>query len=158
RGDATGATASTTVAQILDRVWSQMTEPEPNGIGPPIAPATNGGRISVYVTAPGVQVVLGPCPRDCPSVPERTYGIAHPTAPFIESSPGVERSSVALVLNERIGINDATVIHEFFHGLQFAHNLNEGFSWLGETSATWAEVQYGATDTSRVNFFRGFQD
>jgi hypothetical protein len=158
RGDATGATASTTVAQLLDRVWSQMTQPEPNGLGPPIAPATNGGRISVYVTAPGVQVVLGPCPRDCPSIPERTYGLAEPTAPFIASSPGAERSSVTLILNERIGINDATVIHEFFHGLQFAHNINEGLSWLGETSATWAEVEYGATDTSRVDFFRGFQD
>jgi hypothetical protein len=81
-----------------------------------------------------------------------------PTAPFIEFSPGAERSSATLILNERIGINDATVIHEFFHALQDAHNVREAESWLGESAATWAEVEYGATDTSRVNFFRGFQD
>jgi hypothetical protein len=157
RGDASGATASTTVAQLLDRVWSQMTQPEPDGLGPPIAPATNGGRISVYVTAPSERVVLGPCPHECPSV-GTNYGIAVATAPFIESAPGVERSSAALVLNERIGINDATVIHEFFHVLQDAHNVKEVSSWLGEASATWAEAEYGATDTSRVGFFREFQN
>jgi hypothetical protein len=156
-GDATGSAASTTVAQLLDRVWPQMTQPEPDGLGPPIAPATNGGRISVYVTAPGERVVLGACPHECPSV-GNNYGIAAHTAPFIELAPGAERSSAALVLNERIGINDATVIHEFFHVLQFAHNINEGLSWLGEASATWAEQEYGATDTSRVNFFREFQN
>jgi hypothetical protein len=156
-GDATGSSASTTVAQLLDRVWPQMTQPEPNGLGPPIAPATNGGRISVYVTAPSERVVLGPCPHECPSV-GTNYGIAQPTAPFIKSAPGVERSSAALVLNERIGINDATVIHEFFHVLQDAHNINEVSSWLGEASATWAENEYGAGDTSRVGFFRGFQN
>jgi hypothetical protein len=157
RGDATGATASATVARLLDGVWSRMTQPEPNGLGPPIAPATNGGRISVYVTAPGVQVVLGPCPQECPSVGEN-FGVAPAIAPFIKSAPGVERTSGAVILNERIGINDATVIHEFFHVLQFAHNTNEAGSWLGEPSAVWAEVEYGATDTSRVNYFRGFQD
>jgi hypothetical protein len=153
RGDATGATASATVAQLLDRVWPQMTQPEPDGLGPPITPQANGGRISVYVTAPSERVVLGACPHECPSVGEN-YGIAAPTAPFIESAPGVERSSAALVLNERIGINDATVIHEFFHILQDAHSINGALSWLGEASATWAEQEYGATDTSRVNFFR----
>jgi hypothetical protein len=153
RGDATGSKASTTVAQLLDRVWSQMTQPEPNGLGPPIAPETNGGRISVYVSAPNQEVVLGPCPEACKSV-GTNYGFALPTAPFIESAPGVERSSAALVINEQTGLNDATVIHEFFHVLQYAHNINEGASWLGEASATWAENQYGATDTSRVRYFR----
>jgi hypothetical protein len=153
RGDATGGKASTTVAQLLDRVWSQMTQPEPNGLGPPIAPETNGGRMSVYVTAPNEVVVLGPCPEACKSV-GTSYGYALPTAPFIETAPGVERSSAALVINEQTGLNDATVIHEFFHVLQDAHNYNEGASWLGEASATWAEVQYGATDTSRLKYFR----
>jgi hypothetical protein len=134
-----------------------MTQPEPDGLGPPVAPATNERKISVYVTAPSERVVLGPCPDACPSVGDH-YGVAVPTAPFIESAPGVMRSSASLVLNERIGINDATVIHEFFHVLQDAHNINEGFSWLGEASATWAEKEYGATDTSRVGFFRGFQN
>src|SRR5262249_59458507 len=157
RGDATGSTASTAVAQALDGVWSQMTQPGPNGLGPPIAPETNGGRISVYVTAPSARVVLGACPHECPSV-GNNYGIAAPTAPFIKTAPGVERSSAALVLNERIGINDATVIHEFFHVLQDAHTINGAFSWLGETSATWADHEYGATDTSRVGFFHGFQN
>jgi hypothetical protein len=133
-----------------------MTQPEPNGLGPPIAPETNGGRMSVYVTAPNEEVVLGPCPEACKSV-GTNYGYALPTAPFIEPSPGAVRSSAALVINERVGINDATVIHEFFHVLQDAHNINEAASWLGEASATWAEVQYGATDTSRVNYFRVFQ-
>jgi hypothetical protein len=105
-----------------------------------------------------VQVVLGQCPNACPSVPEQSDGLALSAAPFIESSPGVERSSATLILNERRGINDATVIHEFFHGLQFAHSTKEGHGWLSEASATWAEVEYGATDTSRLNFFRGFHD
>jgi hypothetical protein len=156
RGDPTGSTASAAVAQLLDRVWSQMTQPEPNGLGAPIAPETNGGRMSVYVTAPNEEVVLGPCPEACKSV-GTNYGYALPTAPFIEPSPGAVRSSAALVINERVGINDATVIHEFFHVLQDAHNTNAAASWLGEASATWAEVEYGATDTSRVNYFRVFQ-
>jgi hypothetical protein len=111
----------------------------------------------VYVTAPTETVVLGACPQECLSV-GNFNGIAVATAPFIGSAPGVERSSGVVVLNERTGINDATVIHEFFHVLQDAHNINEVSSWVGEASATWAEQEYGATDTSRVGFFRGFQN
>src|SRR5262249_1594575 len=61
-----------------------------------------------------------------------------------------------MILNERTGITDATVIHEFFHVLQYAHTSLIS-SWLDESSATWAEYYYRASDTARVDYFREFQ-
>jgi hypothetical protein len=61
-----------------------------------------------------------------------------------------------MVINEKRG-NDATVIHEFFHVLQFAQSWPAVGTWLREAMATWAENKYGAEDTSRLNFFREFQ-
>jgi hypothetical protein len=155
-GDATGRRETEVAAQLLDRVWSEETRPEPDGLGPPIAPETNDGRISVYVTAPGVEVQLGQCPEFCHTV-SQSAGVAVPAAPFVRTPAGSERSSALMILNERAGMNDATVIHEFFHVLEFAHSNPAAFSWLGETSATWAENWYAASDTSRVGFFREFQ-
>ena len=110
----------------------------------------------MYVTAPNVEVALGGCPDFCYSVRD-SAGVAVPQAPFIATTAGGERSSALMILNEQAGINDATVIHEFFHVLEFAHSTHAALSWLGETSATWAEHWYAATDTSRVGFFREFQ-
>jgi hypothetical protein len=80
--------------------------------------------------------------------------------PFTGSASGAERSSAALVINEEIGINDATVIHEFFHALEFAHSAQGGESWLSEAMAVWAEHHYRATETldERAGFFETFQD
>jgi hypothetical protein len=156
-GDATGQREAATVAALLDQVWPQMTLPEPDGLGPPLAPEANGGRLSVYVTAPTAEVVFGRCPDDCDSV-GGLFGKAVPVRPFIVSASGAERSSAALIINEEIGVNDATVIHEFFHALEFAHTAHGGESWLSEAMATWAEQHYPAMDTGRVDFFRAFQD
>jgi hypothetical protein len=156
-GDATGPREAATVARLLDQVWPEMTQPEPDGLGPPLAPQANGGRFSVYVTAPTAEVVLGECPDLCASAGDN-YGVAVPVPPFIVSRSGAERSSGALIINEERGVNDATVIHEFFHALTFAHTVPGALSWLGETTATWAEHHYGATDTGRLDFFRAFQD
>ena len=155
-GDRTGQKETAKVARLLDRVWPRETQPEPNGLGPPITPEANRGRISVYVTAPNERVHLGHCPRGCPPVDEN-FGLARPVAPFSKNRAGGGTSSGAMVLNEKKGINDATVIHEFFHVLQFAHNWKAVGSWLAEAMATWAEHKYGATDTSRVDFFKEFQ-
>jgi hypothetical protein len=156
-GDATGQRDAARVALVLDRVWPVMTQPEPNGLGPPIAPQANGGRLSVYVTAPTAEVVLGRCPDDCVSVGEN-YGQAIPVPPFIVSGSGAERSSAALIINKEIGVTDGTVIHEFFHVLQFAHSAYGG--WLGETGAVWAEQYYRATEdiAGRLDFLRAFQN
>jgi hypothetical protein len=156
-GDATGQQQAATVAGLLDAVWPEMTRPEPDGLGPPLPPEANGGRFSVYVTAPTAEVVLGACPDLCTSVGDN-FGQAVPAPPFIVSASGAERSSAALVINEARGVNDATVIHEFFHVLEFAHSLHGAASWLAETMATWAEQHYRATETARLDFFRAFQD
>jgi hypothetical protein len=156
-GDATGQGAAATVAALLDQVWPQMTLPEPEGLGPPLAPMANGGRLSVYVTAPTAEVVLGKCPDACRAVGDN-FGRAVPVRPFIVSASGAERSSAAVVINEEKGVTDATVIHEFFHALEFAHTSRGGESWLSEAMATWAEQHYRATDTSRVDYFGAFQD
>jgi hypothetical protein len=156
-GDATGQRDAARVALVLDRVWPVMTQPEPNGLGPPIAPQANGGRLSVYVAAPTAEVVLGRCPDDCVSVGDG-YGVTVPVPPFIASGSGAERSSAALILSKEIGVNDGTVIHEFFHALQFAHSAYGG--WVGETGATWAENYYRATEevAGRIGFLRAFQN
>jgi hypothetical protein len=64
-----------------------------------------------------------------------------------------------MILNENTGITDSTVIHEFFHVLELAHNARLPPSWVGEASAVWAEYRYGATTLFRIDpFFRGFQN
>jgi acetyltransferase-like isoleucine patch superfamily enzyme len=156
QGDQTGRQATTRVARLLDGVWAEETRPEPNGLGPPITPQANGGKISVYVTAPNEEVDLGACPEFCDTV-GKNFGIAVGTAPFLQNPAGGPTSSGAMIVNENIGINDATVIHEFFHVLEFAHSGQAANSWLGEAAATWAEHRYRSTDISRVNFFRDFQ-
>ena len=155
-GDATGQRDAATVARVLDQVWPVMTQPEPDGLGPPLAPEANGGRLSVYVTAPTAEVVLGQCPDDCPAV-GNLYGLTVSVPPFIVSGSGAERSSAALIINKEIGVNDGTVIHEFFHALQFAHSAYRG--WVGETGATWAENYYRAREevAGRIDFLRAFQ-
>ena len=155
-GDATGQREAATVAEILDRVWPVMTRPEPDGLGPPLTPETNGGRFSVYVTAPTAEVVHGECPDLCSSIGDNA-GQAVPAPPFIVRPSGGQRSSAALIINEERGVNDATVIHEFFHALEFAHSLDGAVSWLSEAMATWSEHHYSATETGRVGFFRAFQ-
>ena len=159
-GDATGQGAAPRVAAVLDRVWAQMTLREPDGLGPPVAPEANGGRLSVYVTSPTTEVVLGECPDLCASVGDN-FGLAVPVPPFMVSTALAERSSAALIINEDIGVNDGTVIHEFFHALEFAHTLPGAESWLSEAMAAWSESHYRATDidavVGRVDFFNVFQ-
>jgi hypothetical protein len=160
-GDATGQQATATVARVLDQVWAQMTLREPDGLGPPVVPEANGGRLSVYVTSPTTEVVLGECPDLCASVGDN-YGLAVPVPPFMVSTALAERSSAALIINENIGVNDGTVIHEFFHALEFAHTLPGAESWLSEAMAAWSESHYRAMDVDavvgRVDFFNTFQE
>jgi hypothetical protein len=159
-GDATGQGAAPTVAGLLDQVWAQMTLREPDGLGPPLAPDANGGRMGVYVTSPSTEVVLGACPDLCASVGDN-FGLAVPVPPFVVSTALAERSSAALIINEDIGVTDATVIHEFFHALEFAHTVAGGESWLSEAMAVWAEHHYRATadiDTRINEYFAAFQD
>jgi hypothetical protein len=157
QGDRTGEHKTAIVKRLLDAVWKRETRPEPNGLGPPITPEANGGRISVYVTAPDALVRFGRCPRGCEPV-GGDFGFARPAAPFSRNRAGGPTSSGGIVINEQKGVTDATVIHEFFHVLQFAHNWVAVGSWVAETMATWAEHEYGAKDTSRVSrFFRDFQ-
>jgi hypothetical protein len=155
-GDKLGRALAPAVAIHLDAVWARETEPEPNGLGPPITPEANGGRISVYVTAPDEAVHLGKCPDFCEPV-GAANGFARPVAPFSKNRAGGLTSSGALVINEKKGVTDATVIHEFFHVLEMAHNWPAVGTWLGEATATWAEHKYGAADNSRLTFFKEFQ-
>ncbi len=155
-GDKLGQALAPAVAIHLDAVWPRETAPEPNGLGPPITPKANGGRISVYVTAPNEAVHLGKCPDFCEAV-GAANGFARPVAPFSKNRDGGLTSSGALVINEKKGLTDATVIHEFFHVLQMAHNWPAVDTWLGEAMATWAEHKYGAEDNSRLRFFEAFQ-
>ena len=155
-GDKLGQALAPAVAIHLDAVWPRETAPEPNGLGPPITPEANGGRISVYVTGPNEAVHLGKCPDFCEAV-GAANGFARPVAPFSKNRAGGLTSSGALVINEKKGLTDATVIHEFFHVLEMAHNWPAVDTWLGEATATWAEHKYGAEDNSRLKFFREFQ-
>jgi hypothetical protein len=152
------------VASLLDAVWPEETQPEPDGLGSPITPEANGGRISVYVTAPNETVdtgacIIGTCVSVTDSEGNEANGVTVGTAPFIETPDGRLSSSGVMILNENTGITDSTVIHEFFHVLELAHNARLAPSWVGEASATWAEYRYGATTLFRIDpFFRGFQD
>ena len=132
-GDGCGQALAPAVAILLDAVWPRETAPEPNGLGPPITPKANGGRISVYVTAPNEAVHLGKCPDFCGPI-GAANGFARPVAPFSKNRDGGPTSSGALVINEKKGLTDATVIHEFLHVLQMAPN---GRQWTPGWERRW---------------------
>jgi hypothetical protein len=51
----------------------------------------------------------------------------------------------------------ATVAHELFHVLEYAHSYAAADTWIGEASATWAEHLFAPTDDHRTTYFKAFQ-
>ena len=144
----------------------QVWLPETNLMGPPIGdrsiandgepdpPEGNDGLIDVYLVAGGPSV------RDL-TAPPGIYGKAVPTTPY-EGPAGAKRSSGYMVIRPSLSgsLLKATIIHELFHVLQFAHNtfgsmdcpiarlsvgcssLDQETHWFVEASAAWSEHEF----------------
>ena len=154
-GDKLGQALAPAVAIHLDAVWPRETAPEPNGLGPPITPEANGGRISVYVTGPNEAVHLGKCPDFCEAV-GAANGFARPVARFSKNRAGGLTSSGALVINEKKGLTDATVIHEFFHVLD-GTQLAGGGHLVGGGDGDLGRAQVRRRGQLAPEVFRDFQ-
>ncbi len=86
------------------------------------------------------------------SVPASAAAAAAPSPPYITADGLSRNSSSGFVMVNRDRLGDAVamkqdLIHEFFHVLQFAHNLrgpHQGSDshWFTEASAVWAETFY----------------
>ena len=147
------------IAEVLafsDEMWEIETE----FLGPPIPDlgteeAGGDPAIDFYLVNRGESA-----PREGPGAPsEGALASAHPTEPF----EGRTTSSYVLAWREDVGTVDfrSTLLHEFFHVLQAAHNREsafgvtalplddnydtfyEGENWWVESSAVWAETYFG---------------
>src|SRR5438552_12985891 len=143
-----------------------MTMSTPSGMGRPKndCPTPHNCRgnddlVDVYLLATDQCKVRG---GSCDNIPpQRAVARAVPDTPGVLNSSGRRVSSGYILLDRRRAADPATLkndlAHEFFHVLQFAHNL-EAFerdtgafigndpirerSWFVEASATWAEWRY----------------
>jgi hypothetical protein len=142
------------VRLILDSVAPQMMQAPPAGMGKPIPDlgtrdAGGDKRIDVYLLEPEQYLVRNGRERKIKEAD--TLGLIVPADPF-----GVEKptaSSFILVNREKARANGPddlrrSLIHEFFHSLQYAHNYRikevrpEESFWFYEASAAWAEWHY----------------
>ena len=147
--------AIATLGTMLNEIWGPMTKPEPDGMGPPL-PDGNGpvvsreyggdARIDFYALNLG-QVFF----RDRNNSIPVTAAAAAISSPPYTSADGVARngsSGFIMVNRNRLGETVAMkqdLIHEFFHVLQFAHNVKAPHKgtvshWFVEASAVWAET------------------
>ncbi len=167
RGGGSEAADMATVLSILEKQYFEMTLLPPNGMGVPIPDRMDiFGRASVFIVEPKVAI-----PRVDSSRVHRQVKDYCASAPML--SPlvnGRQRSGMILIdrdivtgtSTKRCSLTE-TLIHEFFHVLQFAHNANivhEGsgdINWYVEASATWAETYYGCTSTVHQDWFPDFQ-
>ena len=133
-----------------------MTQAEPAGLGPPISdgPGEDGngkrnggnGLIDVYVVSVPQCVNRG---GGCEGVAEHNVAAAVPVDPFTNAPPRRFSSGFIVIDRARTALSTLApdLAHEFFHVLQYAHNLNvygagPTKSWFLEASANWAEFNY----------------
>ena len=140
-----------TVVTLLNSIWSTMVLAPPDGMGPPKADAAGpdprnehggDGRIDFYLLDMG-QIIRRD--NEDNEVDPDAAAQAAATDPFTDST-----SSGFVLLNRSRLVDEIDmrqdVIHEFFHVLQFAQNVEAPFAaldhWFVEASATWSEVYY----------------
>jgi hypothetical protein len=142
------------VVEIADQVYQEET----GYMGPPKADAggdANGGdtRIDIYLADLTQSVQRGGQTYQIPSNAVAATWIAPP------KTNGTS-SGFMLVNPATLGTGsfDSSVVHEFFHVLQFAYNATVSFEggnewWYVEASAKWAETKWAsATDGQEVHY------
>ena len=157
----------TTVRIILDSIYGPMTKAPAAGMGPPIADTQTGnpgsggdGRIDVYLLdlnqytwRDGDRQQIG-----------GELAAAIPTPPYLAASGQPISTSSGFIIVDRTRFGDPddlrrSLIHEFFHVLQYAHNrkLVAGTKqfWYVEASATWAETYYFRQKSAPVHVLFG---
>ena len=117
---------------IIDKIWTPMTAL----MGEPVLDDLHGD-IDIYIVDWMSSVHRGE---------DRT---ARGFASTFSDVPAVGNASSGFILIPRSTVVSkrfhTTVIHEFFHVLQKAHNNNISNSWFTEASARWASVYYDRT-------------
>ena len=132
--------------QVFEKIWTPMTKL----MGQPrldVGAADNGGdeAIDVYIVS-SYSLTHADQPTSAADL-GNANGFARPAGPSIVNSAGNKVSSGYMVLSgAKAGtqLQRSTIIHEFFHVLQFAHNasLAEIKDWFYEASARWVESFY----------------
>jgi hypothetical protein len=125
------------VLSVADRVYGPMTVL----MGPPIPDQTGDSAIDFYIVPPGIGV---PRPNPDPMFDvQSNRGVAVSAPPYASS----KASGYLMLPTWRVREDDyfMTVIHEFFHVLQFAHNAFIRGFWFKEASATWASFHFNRT-------------
>jgi hypothetical protein len=157
-----------TVVVLVDSIWAEMIKGPPDGMGPPKADTVGpdpsnehggDGRIDFYLLALG-QVIH----RDDEDKKIEDDDVA---AQATSTDPYSGSTASGFVLLNRARLVDEIdmrqdVIHEFFHVLQFAQNVEAPFGplhhWFVEASATWSEVFYDEPHSERPHgWFGTFQ-
>lgn len=138
------------VLGILSKLWTPMTRPVPDGMGPPVpdttAPANDGnGKIDVYLLEP--LATCRPRGNECDEMPPGAAAAAPQVWPRHCGVAGFPASACAgFVIVGRNWLRTDFLVpvlaHEFFHVLQKAHHVGVGPHWYVEATATWAEWQY----------------
>jgi hypothetical protein len=122
-------------------ILSKSYEPMTALMGTPLPDSAGDNAIDFYITPRGIQV---PRPDTSDADPQDFAGITFPDAENGSTSSAFVVLPAIQVLKIDYPI---TVIHEFFHVLQYAHNAKE-FSyrfWFTEASAEWAGLHFNRT-------------
>ena len=75
----------------------------------------------------------------------KALGFARPDSPCSLNAAGKQKCSGYFVLpaaHAGSAFQRSTIIHEFFHVLQFAHNAELSGGWLAESTARWSESHF----------------
>lgn len=162
-----------TVVAMVAGIWDPMTASTPNGMGPPkpdgygsniSADAGGDARIDFYLLELG-QVIRRADQNQGIEDAEATAAAAVAAAPYWDQNGTGQRNSSGFVLLNRARLGDEVnmrqdVIHEFFHVLQYAHNLKgthrgTAAHWFVEASAVWAETWYDRSNSDRPHSWFG---
>jgi hypothetical protein len=158
---------------LLDSIWG----PETKLMGDPLPDVSRSGgkrdardtgndssRLDVYVVTPAQDVsrdgfqeqIGGP----------NAVAVSIPTPSSAAHRPPKSESAYILLGRGRFGAKGfkSDVVHEFFHVLQFAHNVKASYDcpraadsasfWFNEASATWAETYFDPADAKDEVFYR----
>lgn len=154
-----------TVVVMVAEIWGPMTAEVPAGMGPPkadtVGPDPRGqhggdGRIDFYLLDLG-QIIYRDDENN--TIYEDAAAMAVGTDPFTNSTAS------GFILLNRYRLADTRdmkldVIHELFHVLQYAHNVDAPMGapghWFVEASATWSEVYYDQPHSEKPHAWHGY--
>jgi hypothetical protein len=147
---ASAEAADDAVLAIAQKLWTPMTQAEPNGLGLPVSDkgqAKDGGngKVDIYLLDPFAECrVRG---ARCDTMPGNVLAMAPidwPSQCGIAGWPstGCTGFIVAPRTGPTLPLFPGTLAHEFFHVLQQSHNGVVSTRWYVEASAVWAEFHY----------------